>query len=99
MDRTCSPRGPSRQCTPGCSHAAHPSGRFGNVQWCDDVHRDQWPCAWRPSDVGQMLQAREVIRARGVKPAHKDFDDRKFYVEMIFDAQASAKGFQPAKLT
>ena len=35
-----------------------------------------------------MLRARERIRAVGEKPLHKDFDDRKFYVEMIFDAQA-----------
>lgn len=33
-----------------------------------------------------MLRAREHIRKRGAKPAHKDFDDHKFYNEMIFDA-------------
>ena len=87
MDRTCHPRGKSDACIPGCSHpmASHqPAG----VAWCDDPSRDQFPCAWRPTDLGPMLCARERIRRRGEKPPHKDFDDRKFYVEMIFDADA-----------
>ena len=39
-----------------------------------------------------MLEARERIRRVGRKPAHKDFDDRKFYVEMIFDGLKVEEG-------
>ena len=82
MDRMCHPRGASATCTPGCSHPSHPHG----VVWCNDPKRDQFPCAWRPTDLGPMLQQRERFRKDGEKPAHKDYDDRKFYVEAIFDA-------------
>ena len=81
MNRVCHPRGVTEQCIPGCSYN-------GCMSWCDDITRDQFPCAWRPSDIGSMLQAREGLRRSGRKPFHKDFDDHKFYVEMIFDAEA-----------
>ena len=57
-----------------------------NVLWCTDETRDQFPCAWRPEDIGPMLRRRERLRAVGEKPEHKRFDDRKFYMELIFDA-------------
>ena len=90
LERTCQPRGISTSCIPGCTHPHHvgDDGQ-GNVKWCSHVDRDEWPCAWAPtpSGVGQMLQAREMIRHAGEKPEHKRFDDRKFYVEVIFDSQ------------
>ena len=44
---------------------------------CRNVDRSdaEFPCAWQPSDLPKLLQARERIRRAGRKPAHKDFDD------------------------
>ena len=82
LERTCQPRGESALCTPGYSHESHP----GSVLWCTSEEIDQWPCAWRPTDIGPMLRTRERLRRVGEKPQHKRFDDRKFYMELIFSA-------------
>ena len=90
LERICNPRGVGQSCVPGCTHPDFWNNDIdGNVRWCTgapDV--DEWPCAWRPTDLPKMLREREVIRASGGKPWHKGFDDHKYYVEMIFESQA-----------
>ena len=89
LERVCDPRGISEFCIPGCTHSTHQGNDHrGNVVWCNDPDADEWPCAWKPDDLPKMLQARERIRQLGEKPAHKRFDDHKFYVEAIFSSQA-----------
>lgn len=88
LERQCHPRGASSTCTPGCSHPDMHAREGESVQWCTDVNRDEWPCAWRPEDTGRMLQRRENIRASGQQPPHKRFNDGKFYIEAMFDAAA-----------
>lgn len=97
LERTCSPPGRTATCIPGCTH---PFDRQSppNV-WCSSTDRDavnaEWPCAWSPTptDTAKMLRQREALREAEpwFKPAHKRFDDHKFYVEMIC-AQAIAWG-------
>ena len=87
LNRVCTPRGVSSTCVPGCTAFDTPWPRPPAVQWCTDVLQDQWPCAWKPSDTRLMLQKREMLRSAGRKPFHKTYDDGKFYVEMIFDAE------------
>ena len=81
LESVCRPRGGSETCIPGCTRPWHAT------EWCTDVNRDQWPCAWRPTETASMLQRRENLRASGQQPEHKRFNDGKFYVEAIFDAQ------------
>lgn len=76
MDRLCNPKGLSERCVPGCTHpwrADEPGGfmRCRNVDGSDE----EFPCAWQPSDLSLMLEAREHIRKAGQKPRRKDFDD------------------------
>lgn len=98
LSRTCEPRGRSDTCTPGCTHAwSYGQENDHGVVWCDDVHADQFPCAWRPSDTQKMLEKRELLRASGRKPEHKLFDDNKFYIEAIFDAEAFVRNL-PASI-
>lgn len=91
LERTCSPRGVTESCVPGCTH---PRQSSKGVIWCNSDAKDisnidaQWPCAWRPSDTSSMLQTRERLRAAGIKPSHKRFDDHKYYVEAVFDSEA-----------
>ena len=84
LSRQCRPRGLSDRCIPGCTH----DWMGGGMWWCDDPNDDDFPCAWHPSKTHLMLQKREILRARGRKPEHKLFDDNKFYLEAIFDAEA-----------
>jgi hypothetical protein len=81
LERTCLE--PSETCIPGCTH---PSLRGHPALWCErNNHR--WPCAWRPSDLHQMLEVREELRTLGRKPEGKFWDDHKFYNEMVFDSK------------
>lgn len=76
MSRLCSPRGVSAHCVPGCTHPWRPNAPGGFMS-CHSVERSdaEFPCAWKPSDLSKMLQAREHIRSARRKPLHKDFDD------------------------
>lgn len=81
LERTCLE--PSETCIPGCTH---PSIRGHPALWCErNNHR--WPCAWRPSDLHQMLEVREELRTLGQKPDGKFWDDHKFYDELVFDSK------------
>mgnify|MGYP004170764409 CR=1 FL=1 len=81
LERTCLE--PSETCIPGCTH---PSLRGHPALWCErNNHR--WPCAWRPSDLHQMLEVREELRTLGRKPEGKFWDDHKFYDELVFDSK------------
>jgi hypothetical protein len=76
MNRLCHPRGESASCVPGCTHHMRPNAPGGFVS-CRSVERSdaEFPCAWKPTDLPKMLQAREHIRRGARKPLHKDFDD------------------------
>ena len=67
-------------CLPGCTH----SSTRPDTLWCD-AGASGWPCAFRPSDLREMLQLREELRARNRKPEGKYWDDGKFYDELVFD--------------
>ena len=81
LERVCWPRGWSEDCTPGCTDPKH----WKNTLWCEKDRHD-WPCAWHPADLKYMLDQREEIRAKEVKPFGKFWDDNKFYNELVFDA-------------
>ena len=51
-DRVCSPPGVSERCLPGCSYR-------GKLTWCDGWYKT--PCAWRPKQLGKMLQAQQAM--------------------------------------
>jgi hypothetical protein len=78
MDRKCWPSGVSPKCIPGCSR-----GNNDMDMWCekgsDDWMRQNPPCAWRPEDVGSMLEARDIVRSRELRPPKKMWKDGKYY--------------------
>ena len=84
LERTCLE--PSETCNPGCTH---PSFRGHPPLWCER-NNHPWPCAWRPSDLSQMLEVREELRTLGRKPEGKFWDDHKFYDELVFDSKVFA---------
>ena len=86
LARKCYPRGVTDTCIPGCTFGISPSS---DAAWCTKLigSDEQFPCAWRPTETGKMLRAREAIRKSGRQPHHKRFDDGRFYVEAIFDAE------------
>ena len=91
MDRQCWPRGVSEKCIPGCSR-----GNNDHDVWCE-VGSDLWqrqnpPCAWRPQDVGSMLEARDIVRSRLMRPPKKMWKDGKYYNELIFETAAFIHG-------
>ena len=67
IKRRCEPRGVSEHCLPGCTLDVPPSS---SRHWCTDIHKtdQQFPCAWRPSETSQMLQAREALRRAKHQP-------------------------------
>ena len=56
LSRTCHPRGVSDHCTPGCTQGNWPGA------WCEPLHHEAWPCAWRPDALGRVMQLREGYR-------------------------------------
>ena len=89
LGRKCYPRGVSSTCIPGCTFGNSASSE---ASWCKSVGAtkadEEFPCAWRPTETGKMLMTREAIRKSGRQPHHKRFNDGRFYVEAIFDAEA-----------
>ncbi len=84
LERTCLE--PSETCIPGCTHPSH---RGHPALWCER-NNHPWPCAWRPSDLNQMLEVREELRTLGRKPEGKFWNDHKFYDELVFDSTVFA---------
>ena len=63
-------------CVPGCTLRG-----AQETLWCDE-NQHNWPCAWPPDALVDMMKERETLRARNVKPAGKKWDDGKFYNEV-----------------
>ena len=81
LSRVCA--GNDERCIPGCSMYG------GAPQWCQpgmDAADTGAPCAWSPSHLKQCMEDRDTLASRAVKPAHKHWDDHKFYDELILDA-------------
>lgn len=64
---------------PGC-------GAGGYVNWCarSGSFDPDLDCAYSPSRLYDLMEARNTLRARGTKPTHKRWNDGKFYDEIIF---------------
>lgn len=74
--RKCQPLGESRQCVPGCSRYVGDTN-----SWCaNDNDNWQWQrpaCPFRNSDLRAMMNARETVRQRELKPPGKVWEDHK----------------------
>merc|ERR1712070_244039 len=88
LQRKCNPWGLQDWCVPGCSPNSNSLG------WCVrsvEHWLDDWPCAYPPSSLKDVMRHRNKLARDGIWYNHKMWDDGKFYDEQVFDAATFTK--------